>query len=151
MPAFSPDGQSLVFSNPDGVQRVSVAGGALQRLAPQTGGGTSVPTWASDGTILFANAGGLFRVPDAGGDVETLASVDPSKGKSAFHMPELLPGGEAILFGVLFTDDREQGAVLDLKTGNRRALPGSHRLGQVRPFRIGGGSPATCSFWRARP
>jgi serine/threonine-protein kinase len=123
-PSFSPDGQWVVFSTPAGIQRIPVAGGPAQVLAPQLGAGASLPFWGSDDNVLFANVVGLFRVPSRGGKPETLLSVDASKGETAFQAPQLLPGGKAILFGVIFSQDRTQGAIFNLETRERKILDG---------------------------
>ena len=62
----------------------------------------------ADGTIVFASAfasgtggSGLFRVSAAGGAPEQLTTPDAEQGEFAHSWPEILPGGEAVLFSVL--------------------------------------------------
>jgi serine/threonine protein kinase len=135
-PALSPDGQWVAFSTGRGIQRMSVLGGPAQVVAPQLGGGVSLPFWGTDDVILFANTSGLYRVASRGGEPETLASVDASKGETAYQLPQLLPGGNSILFGVVISLDNTQAAVLNLDTKERRILSeitGSARFVPSKP------------------
>ena len=42
---------------------------------------------------------GLWRVPAAGGELEELTKPDPNEGDHLW--PEILPGGEAVLFDTI--------------------------------------------------
>ena len=95
-PFFSPDGQQLgFFSVPDGqIKRVAVTGGApISLAAAENPWGVS---WAEDWMIYYGQGPeGIWRVSENGGEPENVISMD--SGHSA-HGPQLLPGGEWVLF-----------------------------------------------------
>ncbi len=97
-PFFSPDSDSVGFFAAGKLKRIS-PGGAVITLSevPNFSGGS----WGPDGVIVFAaGAGGLYRVPAAGGQPESLLVPDRDKGEVGFHRPQLLPGGQTVLFTV---------------------------------------------------
>ena len=90
-------------------------------------------SWGSDDRIIFATldtSTGLLRVSANGGEPEALTTPDRSQGEVDHLWPELLPGGEAVLFTITMQRgiDQAQIAVLDLWTGARRTVlrGGSH-------------------------
>ncbi len=97
-PFFSPDGEWIAFFAGGKLKKVAIAGGAAATLcdAPEDRGGT----WSEDGSILFTPAlqTGLWRVPSAGGQAEALTTPDPAAGENTHRWPQILPGGEAVLF-----------------------------------------------------
>ena len=99
VPFFSPDGQQLGFWGGDGqIKSVSITGGAPVSLGP-----APVPaygaSWADDGYIYFGQGpGGIWRVSESGGDPEVVVQME--EGEQA-HGPQLLPGGEWLLFTLL--------------------------------------------------
>ena len=97
-PFFSPDGEQIAFFAGGKLKRMSVAGGTPVTLADAStsrGG-----AWGEDGTIVFAPDSGpdsiLWRVPAAGGKAEPLASL--GSGEWSQQWPQLLPGGNAVLY-----------------------------------------------------
>ena len=130
-PFFSPEGGRVAFFAAGRLKKVSLAGGEPIILcdAPASRGGS----WGPDDTIVFAATSGrvtagefslpveLYRVPASGGDPETLAMPDPSKGEREYRWPQMLPGGEAVLF-TLFGRDGFQIAVLSLADGEHRVI-----------------------------
>ena len=65
----------------------------------------TVPFFSADGQALgFWSSGGLHRVPAAGGESEVLASPDRASGVKALRLPDVLPGGEAVLVTVADLD-----------------------------------------------
>jgi serine/threonine-protein kinase len=101
-PAFSPDGQSVVFysaaaASPGGsLKRVAVAGGAAAAICPAT-----LPlglSWDETG-IVFGQVGkGILRVAaDGGHEPEVIAAAGADEVLSS---PHLLPGARAVLFSV---------------------------------------------------
>lgn len=104
-PTFSPDGQWVAFldspstAGPYTLLRVPVSGGAPVRLHVAEG----LPnfqhglTWPTDDSILFANAEGIVSIPANGGNAEVLV---PRVDGERFYGPQLLPGGDAVLFTV---------------------------------------------------
>jgi serine/threonine-protein kinase len=117
-PFFSPDGQWIGFATGRKMEKISVHGGPAAQLCDvQSPRGTS---WGPNSYIV-ANlmlGGGLFRVPDGGGVPQQL--TDPAKTREATHRwPQILPGGEAVLFTGHFITDNYDDAnieVLSLKT-----------------------------------
>ncbi len=99
VPFFSPDGQHLGFWGGDGqIKSVPITGGAPVPLgrAPRRVYGAS---WADDGYIYFGQAyGGILRVSDSGGEPQVV--VEMEAGEQAYG-PQLLPGGEWLLFTLL--------------------------------------------------
>ena len=126
-PFFSPDGQWVGFhSNTEGrLKKVAITGGASVTICD-----AQIPfgaSWGEDGQILIgAGAGGILRVSSNGGKSETVATVED--GEQA-QSPQLLPGGDAILFtlskaaqSTLDRWDRAQIVVQSLKSGERMVL-----------------------------
>jgi serine/threonine-protein kinase len=125
-PFFSPDGAWIGFNDQvdDTIKRVAVTGGPALTVgevgAPRMAGAA----WSEDGTIIFGtNTSGLWRVPVGGGKLEALTTLDEAQGESSHEWPELLPGGNAVLFAIT----REaralpQIAVRDLRSGDQRVL-----------------------------
>ena len=102
-PFFSPDGESVGFYDRRAgggnqvLQRVSVRGGPISTICDLLGDLRGA-SWGSDGTIVFASTdptSGLWRVPAVGGEPEPLTT--PEQGLDHWW-PEILPGGEAVLF-----------------------------------------------------
>jgi len=133
-PFMSPDGNWIgFFDEPDVLRKVAVNGGPAVTICNANGGPRGA-SWGSDDTIVFATNGsatGLFRVSAAGGQAAVLTKPDAQKGERDHYWPELLPGGEAVLFTILSTAggiETAQIAVLDLQTGKQRVLVtgGSH-------------------------
>jgi serine/threonine protein kinase/Tol biopolymer transport system component len=137
---FSPDGQWVGFGAGGKLKKISVEGGAVVPLGDiTTFGGAS---WGEDGGIIVCDtAKGLVRFPAAGGPPETVAT--PGKGELALGLPQILPGGKAILFAraVAFDPDQNTLEVLTLadhrrKVVNRggttpRYLPSSSGMGHL--------------------
>jgi predicted Ser/Thr protein kinase len=123
MPFFSPDGRQLGFASEGRLKRVAVAGGtpAVICAAPQPRGAA----WADDDTIVFTPTvfSGLVRVPASGGSPVPVTKLAPSE--EGHRWPIILPGGQAVLFGVMPLQFEEQKATIDLvrlDTGARRTL-----------------------------
>ena len=92
-PVFSPDGQSVGYSQGGQLKRMAISGGAPVVICAfaNTPFGAS---WAPDGTILFGRQG-ILRVPATGG---TPAVVIPSQSGNLTGNPQLLPDGDTVLF-----------------------------------------------------
>ena len=123
MPFFSPDGEWLGFYS--GAERqlmkVSVSGGAAVTITEMRG--PRGASWGPDGNIVVNpfQRGGLSRVSANGGEVEVLTSPDRERLEKGHRFPELLPGGEAVLFMIapanIESYDDARIAVLSLETG----------------------------------
>ena len=120
--AFSPDGRALVFWTRDRVlKRIPVGGGAAITLCE-----AEAPfglSWDRDG-IVFGQPIGIMRISPDGGKPEVL--VRAKNGELLFG-PQVLPGGETVLFTVATSPaveswNRAVIVVQSLKTGERKTL-----------------------------
>ena len=123
-PVFSPDGASIAYwaAGDQTIKRVSVVGGAPVTIAPSTS--PYGMTWSGDHILLGRGPEGIARVPATGGALETIVKVDATE---IAHGPQLLPGGDAVLFTLakaLGTDrwDEANVVVQSLKTGERTTV-----------------------------
>jgi serine/threonine-protein kinase len=147
-PFFSPDGESVGFYDrsitPPVLKRVAVRGGPVSTICelPEDLRGAS---WGADGNIVFASSdtsSGLWRVPAVGGQPEQLTTPD-SEGREGGHLwPEVLPGGEAVLFTINAVQE-PQIAVLTLGTGEQKILIRGGSYPQYSPtghliYQVGG-------------
>jgi len=100
IPAWSPDGESIVFATPEKLVRVDLRGGAPQVLATAStmGRGTS---WGIRGVIVFAPGGDgpLYKVSANGGPAEQVTTLDSTH--TAHRFPEFLPDGVHFLYAAL--------------------------------------------------
>src|SRR4029453_9223801 len=124
-PVFSPDGQYLAFfsSADNAVKRVPVTGGAAFTISP-----AAPPygmTWGETG-LVFAHPDekGIVRVSPNSGTPVSLVTL---KENERAHAPQILPGGETLLFTLTTgnTIDRSDKADIvaqSLKTGERKRL-----------------------------
>jgi hypothetical protein len=100
-PFFSPDGQWIAFFAEGKLMKVPVTGGAPQTICDSVGahrGGA----WAEDDTIILSPdfAVGLSQVPARGGHPEPLTKVDAARGERTHRWPDVLPGGDAVIFTI---------------------------------------------------
>lgn len=125
-PFFSPDGRWVAFFDDGNLKKIPLAGGAPVPLAELSGrprGGW----WGADGTIVIARSAssGLSRVSAEGGRLEELTRPDVARGETAHRWPQLLPGGQAVLFTVDYEGGGDEDATveaLSLRTGKRHLL-----------------------------
>jgi serine/threonine-protein kinase len=122
-PAFSPNGQSVVYlTNGNAVRRIAASGGpAVTVLDP----GLVLPggmTWALDGTLLLTDARGVLRMPATGGTPELIIDAEDF----VLHGPELLPDGDTVLFSRFprGSPNAAQAYVQSISTGARMAVVG---------------------------
>ena len=129
-PFFSPDGAWVGFKDNAGgstIKRVAVTGGPALTISAVGSGRMAGATLGEDDTIIFGtgSSSGLWHVPAGGGTPEPLTTLDESQGESNHEWPELLPGGEAVLFTLRHTGDDADTAqivVWHLGTGEQRVL-----------------------------
>jgi eukaryotic-like serine/threonine-protein kinase len=123
-PFFSPDGGSIAFWGDNAIKRVSAAGGVAATVCATTmmdGWGAS---WAEDDTIYFADRNGIYKVSAAGGTPALVTARDEAKGERLL-LPQVLPGGKAMLFTSVLNSDQWDTAnvmVQSLETKERRVL-----------------------------
>jgi serine/threonine-protein kinase len=129
-PFLSPDGQWVGFvdiGSSVGLKKVAITGGAVVPICALDGQSRGA-TWSDDGSIIFATSlpsTGLQRVSSAGGETKVLTTPNRERGESDHIWPQLLPGGQGVLFTVTATTggiDSSRVAVLDLRTGTRKTL-----------------------------
>jgi serine/threonine-protein kinase len=96
-PFFSPDGKSVAYWSGMGpdiftLKKIDIGGGVADTICqtPTSFDGS----WSADG-IVFATAKGVMRVSPNGGQPELLVGVKNGEGVLG---PQMLPGGESILF-----------------------------------------------------
>jgi Tol biopolymer transport system component len=123
-PFFSPDSQSIGFFADGKLKKIALNGGAPVILADAFN--PRGASWGEDGNIIAAlsNNRGLFRVSASGGETpQPVTKLAP--GEVTHRWPQVLPGGQ----GVLFTASRNlsdyEDAVLEVqifKSGERKVL-----------------------------
>ena len=134
-PFFSADGQSVGFwaiPPNNQLKRVAVTGGA-----PVTVADMAVPplgaSWGADELIVYGQPDGIMQVPGAGGTPELLIPADEGE---TMHGPQMLPGGEWVLFTVRSTNqswNEAQIVVQSVTTGARTVLIDGGRDGSYVP------------------
>ena len=120
-PFFSPDGQWVGFSADGKLKKVPLAGGAPLTICDCD---TAYGSWGPDDTIIFSSDRGLMQVSAAGGARRTVTTLDPKQHETGHLYPDILPGGQAVLFSVWTGGawDDASIAVQRLDTGERRIL-----------------------------
>jgi len=117
-PFFSPDGRWVGFFAGGEMKKVAIAGGAAVTLFT-VGERPQGASWGADDRIIFAtfSSGGLRRMSADGGMAEALTSSDKSAQEAMAAWPEILPGGQAVLFN-------SGGSIMAqrLDTGERKVL-----------------------------
>jgi Tol biopolymer transport system component len=123
-PAFSPDGQSIVFWSADDqtLKRIAVTGGAAVTICP-----ADRPfgvRWDRDVIMVGQGAKGILRVSASGGKPDLVIGV--KTGELAYG-PELLPDGQSVLFTLATGTgvdkwDKAQVVAQSLKTGERHVI-----------------------------
>jgi len=124
-PCFSPDGEWIAYSAAANTQlkKMPVTGGAPLTLV-EAGVSIDFCHWGNDGFIYFGAGFGISRVPQGGGRVESVAQPDPARDEQTLEYPQLLPGGDHLLFSAIGTGgvDDVRGTLLSLDTGELRRL-----------------------------
>ena len=123
-PFFSPGGEWVGY--------FSAADRQLKKIAPI--GGASVTlcdaarpfgaSWGSDDTIVYGQPEGIMRVSANGGTPEL---VVPTEAPEQVHGPQMLPGGEWVLFTLTSASgaarwDEAQSVAQSLESGERKIL-----------------------------
>ena len=133
-PVFSPDGESLAYVEllSGRLMRIAVSGGLPVPISQVNSGGGLGSTslnWEADNAILFTVSGRIMSVSANGGEAEVLVDVnDGPPGRGVAQTPDVLPGGEWVLFsrrsplGDLSSGIEDQVLVQSLESGERRVL-----------------------------
>ncbi len=123
-PFFSADGQWVAFRAGTMLKKISMEGGAVVPLGEDIGDveGFAGATWGEDGSVIVSEAvgKGLLRIPAGGGPSKAVAAL--GKGEIALSLPQILPGGKAVLFAAMTTSDggKRNIEVLTLADGHRK-------------------------------
>ena len=124
-PFFSPDGRWIAYADipAAAIKKVPVEGGAAAIVcaAPAVRGAT----WGEDGTIVFTATANsrLVRVSSGGGEPAPFTRLGP--GERTHRWPQILPGGNHILFTAHTSNgdyDNAEIDVLDVRSGERKTL-----------------------------
>jgi Tol biopolymer transport system component len=103
-PVFSPDGQSLAYvgavtsQGPFSIKIVPVTGGTPTRVfesKPTSEAFVWGLTWPTQESLVFVSSDGVVRMPLKGGTSEVLVERGEDE---VFESPQILPGGNQVLF-----------------------------------------------------
>ena len=131
-PFFSHDNQSIGFWADGQLRRLAVSGGApvtIAAAAPTTDQLVSLEidgaSWGADNMIVYGHGTGIVRVSATGGTGDVVLAIEEPE---AAHGPQMLPGGEWVLY-TLRSDGPGSWNTADvvaqsLTTGERRVLVG---------------------------
>jgi Tol biopolymer transport system component len=121
----SPDGREVAFyrNGPPQIAKIAVAGGAPVVLVDPANAPYGID-WEPNGTIFFGQPDGIWRVSDNGGTPQRVVEIE---GNARAYGPQLLPGGEWLLFTLspAISPNRWNEAdivIQSLTTGERRVL-----------------------------
>ena len=121
-PFFSSDGEWVGYFARSQLKKIATIGGAPVTLSDATFAfGAS---WGSDDTIVYGEPEGIMRVSANGGTPEL---VVPTEAGEQVHGPQILPGGEWVLFSLTRAGgptrwDEAQIVVQSLDSGERKIL-----------------------------
>src|SRR5688500_9181349 len=97
-PRFSSDGGWLVFIQDNRLKRIPLGGWSPATIADNV----SRYAIGDNNVVVFArNRGPLFRVSAGGGPVVPVTTLDTTRLETAHTWPEILPGGNAVLFTII--------------------------------------------------
>ena len=98
-PAFSPEGDWIVYEDDGALMKIALSGGAPRVVVPEMASGNPFqPHWGEGGTIVFEAADVLYLVPETGGEPTPVLEGNYSN-------PRLLPDGSGLVMssGQTFT------------------------------------------------
>jgi serine/threonine-protein kinase len=123
-PAFSPDGQWVLFIADGHLRKIRPGEGGAITLADSTDATLGGAAWLDDGSIVYVGPtlSELSRVSAAGGQ-STVVSRDPALAGWGIGAPTPLPGARGVLFTICNSGCVAMSVhLLDLRTGRRRLL-----------------------------
>ncbi|MBK5291954.1 MAG: protein kinase [Acidobacteriia bacterium] len=133
--AWSPDGQSLLYTVGGKMKRVDLTGGGVQMVCNCVGWAD----WSLDGTIVLTSPQGLMRTSASGGAPVPLLQLDKERGEAMQLFPVSLPDGKRLLYGSRARNNDLSGvyvASLDGSTKPRRIHPTTQRFWYIHPNRL---------------
>ena len=127
-PFWSPDGTTIAFVTASEIRKLTLSGGAVQRVCALPRLGFNGGTWNQLGTIAFSSGGAsgtLFQVAAAGGEPSALTNLDTSRGETSHAWPQFLPDGRRLIATVRSTQAADAGLFVVSLDGSerRRILP----------------------------
>jgi serine/threonine-protein kinase len=135
-PAFSPDNQSVAFfaAADRTIKKMAVSGGAAVTICPADGPFLGM-SWDTGGLVFGQGGKGILGVSANGGQPALVASV---KSGEIAASPQMLPGGEWVLFTIAATPtvegwDKAQVVIQSLKTSERKTLVAGGAEGRYVP------------------
>ena len=135
-PFFSPDGQWVGFAANRKLKKVAFSGGTPLTLCDASNHMKGA-SWGADDTIVFAPGvqTSLSRVPATGGTAEEITVPDSEKGGNSHRNPQILPGGDWVLFssGTRGKVQSWNVVVQSLEMGERRVLQQSGYFARYLP------------------
>ena len=143
-PFLSPDGNWVgYFEGGNALRKVSINGGPPVTICELPGGAWGGASWGLDDEIVFATGetSGLQLVAAGGGEPQRLTDA----ASDVDHLwPEILPGGEAVLFTIKEGQNVGDIALVSLDSGETRVLvPGGSNPRYVPTGHIVYGSRGT--------
>jgi serine/threonine-protein kinase len=139
LPFFSPDGQWLGFVAENELKKVALTGGPPLTITEITQNVFGA-SWGPNDMIVFTlgAASGLSQVSAGGGVPQVVTTPDVERGERGHRWPEVLPGGQAVLFTIWnrIVEDAWIG-VVSLETGGvKRLLEGGTNAHYARTGHI---------------
>ena len=136
-PFFSPDCEWRGFVTSGELKKIPYSGGtpiSLTTLNRSRGA-----TWTPSDDIIFTPDpfSGLMIMPASGGEPQSLTALHEEKGESSHRWPQILPGGDAVIFTSQTEDaqnfDEANIEVVSLDSGKRKVLQEAGYYGRYAP------------------
>ena len=125
-PTFSPNGQWVAFSTPGSFKRVPLNGGQALTMLTEVTTRPNTGSWGADDTLVFGESGSgtsIRQVGASGGVAQEITRRITDEGETDHRWPELLPGGDAFLFEVIYSTGRAPEIVVQSReTGERHPV-----------------------------
>jgi serine/threonine-protein kinase len=134
-PFFSPDGKWIGYVTPSELRKVPVSGGTPLKICTVLR--SRGATWLPDDTIVVSpgTSDGLSRVPVVGGTLTPVTELDAARGETTHRWPQVLPGGDAVLFTsrTKGTFEAARLEVVSLESGERKVVYEGGSYGRYVP------------------
>ena len=108
-PFFSPDGQWIGFIADGQLKKVSSRGKTVIELCEVPGRNRGA-WWGDNGRIVYSPSyqSSLFEISESGGTPVPLTELDAESEERTHRFPQVLPGGDSVLFTIGFIDSPSQ-------------------------------------------